>query len=129
MFISHIKEIKNKQGDIGETVSDIDFITITMNGMIYNYEMFITGLNVREKALKFEEFTVIPMQEEERQMTPKPQSLDFSLMAKRKPFRGKTSVAHKSGGTHKEIHLHLKVCLRTEVIQDQNVFIALDSVI
>ena len=35
------------------------------------------------------------MQEEERWMTLKPQSLDLSLMAKKKPFRGKENVAYK----------------------------------
>eukprot|EP00253_Pinus_taeda_P019535 PITA_19535 len=31
-FISRIKELKNKLGDMSEVVSDIDLVTITMNG-------------------------------------------------------------------------------------------------
>ena len=99
VFISHIKELKNKLGDIGEIVSDTDLVMITMNGMSDNYQMFITGLNAREKPPKFQELSGILMQEEERWMTMKPQSLDLALMVKKKPFRGKENVAHKSGGT------------------------------
>jgi hypothetical protein len=50
LFISRIKELKNKLGDIGETVSNTDLVMITMNGMTDDYQMFITGLNAREKA-------------------------------------------------------------------------------
>lgn len=47
MFISRIKELKNKLGDIGETILDIDLVTITMNDMNENYHMFINRLNAR----------------------------------------------------------------------------------
>ena len=74
MFISRIKELIDKLGDIGEIVSNTDLFTITINGTIDYYQMFITGLNAREKAPKFEELTEILMQEEERRMTLKPKS-------------------------------------------------------
>ena len=36
-FISWIKELKRKLGDIGEVVPDTDLVTITMNGMTVEY--------------------------------------------------------------------------------------------
>lgn len=95
-FISRIKELKNKLGDINEVVLDTDLVTITMNGMTDEYHMFITGLNAREKEPVFEELIEILMQEEERQLTHKPQCSDLALMAKKKPFRGKPNEAQKS---------------------------------
>lgn len=92
MLISRIKDLIDKLGNIGEIVSNIDLVTITMNGMNDDYHIFITCLNAREKALKFKELTGILMQEEERQVTLKPQSSDLSLIAKKKPFRGKASA-------------------------------------
>jgi len=95
-FISQIKELKNKLGDIVEVVSDTYLVTITMNGMTDKHQMFITSLNAREKALVFEELTGILMQKEERWLAHKPQSLDLALMAKKKPFRGKPNATEKS---------------------------------
>jgi hypothetical protein len=65
-FISRIKDIKDKLGNIGEKVSSTDLVTITLNGMLEEYQMFITGLAAREKAPTFEELVGILMQEEER---------------------------------------------------------------
>jgi hypothetical protein len=84
---------------ISVIVSDTDLVTITMNGMTDEYQMFITGLNAREKAPVFEELIGILMQEEERRLTHKPQSSDLALMAKKKPFRGKPNAAQKSSAT------------------------------
>lgn len=70
-----------------------------MNGMIDEYHMFIIGLNAREKAPVFEELIGILMQEEERRLTHKPQSLYLALMAKKKPFLGKPNVPQKSSAT------------------------------
>lgn len=36
-FISRIKELKNKLGDIGDAMSDTYLVTITMNGMNDEY--------------------------------------------------------------------------------------------
>jgi hypothetical protein len=43
-FLGRIKEVKDKLGNIGETVSSTDLVTITLNGMLEDYHMFITGL-------------------------------------------------------------------------------------
>lgn len=65
-FLSQIKEVKDKLSDIGQTVANDDLVTITMNGMTDDYQMFITGLNAREKPPSFEELTGISLHEEER---------------------------------------------------------------
>lgn len=43
-FISRIKDLKDKLGDIGEKVSPTDLVTVTLNGMLEDYQMFITGI-------------------------------------------------------------------------------------
>jgi hypothetical protein len=48
-FLGRIKEVKDKIVNIGETISNIDLVTITLNGMLEDYHMFITGLTTREK--------------------------------------------------------------------------------
>ena len=55
--------------DIWETISNIDLVMITMNGITDDYQMFITSLNVRDISPNIEELTGILMQEEGRQMT------------------------------------------------------------
>lgn len=65
-FISKINDIKDKLGDIGETISSIELVTITLNGMLDEYQMFITGLVAREKVSTFYELVRILMQEEEK---------------------------------------------------------------
>lgn len=71
-FIARIKDLKKKLVDIGHTVEDTELVTIPMNGVTNDYQMFITGINAGEKILKFEEPTGILMQEEERRSTLKP---------------------------------------------------------
>jgi hypothetical protein len=56
-FISRIKDIKDKLGNIGEKVSNTDLVTITLNGILEEYQMFITGLATREKDPTFEELS------------------------------------------------------------------------
>jgi hypothetical protein len=58
-FFGRIKEMKDKLGDIREKVSNTNLVTIALNGMLEDYQMFITGLVVREKAPTFEELTAI----------------------------------------------------------------------
>jgi hypothetical protein len=62
--------MKYKLGDIGEKVSNTDLDTISLNGMLEDYKMFITGLAARENAPTFEELTGILLQEEEMRMKP-----------------------------------------------------------
>jgi hypothetical protein len=47
-------------------------VTITLNGMVEDYHMFITCLAAREKPPMFEELTGILLQEEERRGNLKP---------------------------------------------------------
>jgi len=97
-FIVKIKDLKNKLADIGDIVADIDLVTIDMSGVINDYQMFITGINAREKIPKFEELTGILMQEEERRSNLKPQSVDLVLMAKKNIFKGKGNLQQQNGG-------------------------------
>lgn len=64
-FISRIKYLKDKLGDIGESISNRDLVTVTLTGMLDEYQMFIIGLSAREKAPTFDELAGILMQEEE----------------------------------------------------------------
>ena len=41
-FLGRIKEVKDKLGNIGEKFSNTDLVTITLNGMLEYYQMFIT---------------------------------------------------------------------------------------
>ena len=98
-FITRIKDLKNKLENIGHTVDDIDLVTITMNGVTDDYQMFIPGINAREKIPKFEEMTGILMQEEERISTLKPQSVDLALMEKNNFYKGKGNLQQQNGGS------------------------------
>jgi hypothetical protein len=71
-FVARIKDLKKKLADIGHTIDDIDLVTIIMNGVTDDYQMFITRINPREKIPKFEEFIGILMKEEERRSTLNP---------------------------------------------------------
>eukprot|EP00253_Pinus_taeda_P018031 PITA_18031 len=91
-FISRIKDLKDKLGDIGESVSSTDLVTVTLSGMLDEYQMFITGLSAIEKAPTFDELAGILMQEEERRRSIKKNSpnSNLALMAKgKKSFKGK----------------------------------------
>ena len=52
-FLGRIKDMKDKLGDIGEKVSNIDLLTISLNRMLKDCQMFITGLAAREKDPTF----------------------------------------------------------------------------
>ena len=90
-FLSRIKEVKHKLSDIGQTVENDDLATITMNGMTDDYQMFITGLNAREKPPSFEELIGISLHEEERRSYLKPQDPDHA-------FDNKVQVKRESDG-------------------------------
>lgn len=97
-FLSRIKEVKDKLSDIGRTVENDDLVTITMNGMTDDYQMFITGLNAREKPPSFEELTGILLHEEERRSSLKPQDPDLALITKFKP-KGRAMANQRRGNT------------------------------
>ena len=58
-FISRIKELSDKLGDIGEIVESFDLVTVTLKGLVSDYKVFISALEVREKPPNFEELTLI----------------------------------------------------------------------
>ena len=60
-FLARIKDMKTKLSDISHTMDDTDLVIITMNGVTDDYQMFITGINAREKIPHFEELTGILM--------------------------------------------------------------------
>jgi hypothetical protein len=100
-FLRRINDMKYKLGDIGEKVSNIDLVTISLNGMLEDYQMFITSLAVREKAPTFEELTGILLQEEERctNLKPnlKPQNSDLALWTKKRFSKGKPREGGRGG--------------------------------
>ena len=103
--------MKDKLGDKGEKVSNTDLVTISLNGMLEDYQMFITDLAAREKAPTFEELTGILLQEEERCMNLKPnlnpQNSDLALWTKKRFPKGKPGEGGR-GGSH--FQSQIKVC-------------------
>ena len=86
-FLGRIKEVKDNLVNIGEIVSNTDLVTITLNGMLEDYHMFITGLAAREKPPTFEELTCILLQENERHGNLKPPSKDLTLWSNNRSER------------------------------------------
>jgi len=97
-FISRIKDLKDKLGDIGEKVPNTDLVTLTLNGMPEEYQMFITGIAARATAPTFEELTGILIQEEERRSNLKPQNQDLALWSKKKFLKNKQGEGSRGGG-------------------------------
>jgi hypothetical protein len=92
-FISHIKDLSDKLGDIGETISSSYLVTITLKGLLQDYKVFISTLSARPKPPTFDESTRILLQEEERMKNYDLDSsdLDLALIAKGKQsHRGKS---------------------------------------
>jgi len=58
-FISCVKELSEKLGDIGEKVSNTDLVTITFNGLVQDYQICVSSLSARGKPLTFDELTGI----------------------------------------------------------------------
>ena len=52
-FLSRIKDLKYEPGDTGENIASTDLVTVTLNGMLDEYQMFITGHASRERAPTF----------------------------------------------------------------------------
>ena len=96
-FLGRLKEVKDKLGDIGEKVSSTDLVTITLNGMLEDYHMFITGLAAREKPPTFEELTGILLQEEERHGNFKPQDSGLALWSNKRSSRGRSGERGRGG--------------------------------
>ncbi|GLJ13073.1 hypothetical protein SUGI_0204660 [Cryptomeria japonica] len=100
-YLSRIKELRDILDDIGEQVSNNDLVTVTLNGMVSGYHVFINSLATREKSSSFENLASILLQEEERKkhVDNKIQTADSTLMVKdKKPFKGKQRSKNKRGG-------------------------------
>eukprot|EP00253_Pinus_taeda_P029840 PITA_29840 len=97
-FIAQVKDQKDNLGDIGEKVSNSDLITITLNEMMDEYQMFITSVSARKETPAFEELTGILIQEEEWGQNLRPQSVDLALMEKKNPYKAKPPQGQKGGG-------------------------------
>jgi hypothetical protein len=98
-FLGRIKEVKDKLVNIGETVSNTDLVTITLNSMLEDYHMFIIGLAAREKPPTLEELTGILLQEEERCGNLKPPSKDLALWSNNRSERGRSGVRGRGGSS------------------------------
>jgi hypothetical protein len=96
-FLGRIKEVKDKLGNIGETISSTDLVTITLNGMLEDYHMFITGLTAREKPTTFEELIGILLQEEERCPNLKPHNTYLALWSNMRSSRGRSRERGRGG--------------------------------
>jgi hypothetical protein len=96
-FLGHIKEVKDRLGNIGEIVSSTDLVTITLNGMLEDYQMFIIGLAVRDKSPTFEELTSILLQEEERCSNLKRQNKYLALWSNKRSMRGRLGERGRGG--------------------------------
>jgi hypothetical protein len=62
-FVSRIKYLSDKLGDIGEKVSISDLVTITLKGLVQYYNVFISTLSARQNPPTFDELVVILLQE------------------------------------------------------------------
>jgi len=100
MLHSRVKDLSDKLGDIGEKVSHTDLVTIILNGLMEDYQIFVSSLEAREKPPSFDKLTGILLQEEERMKNFNlgSSSLDLALVAKGKyPYRGKPWDKNKGG--------------------------------
>ena len=52
-FISRVKDLSDKLGDIGEVVESTDLVIISLKGLVLDYKVFISALTVREKPRFF----------------------------------------------------------------------------
>lgn len=89
---SHVKKLSEKLGDIGEKVSNTNLVTITLNGLVQDYQIFVSSLLAREKPPIFEELAGIHLQEEEmmKNFNLGSNNSDLALVAKGKQaYKGK----------------------------------------
>jgi hypothetical protein len=98
-FLGRIKKVKDKLVNIEETVSNTDLVTITLNGMLEDYQMFIIGLVAREKPPTFEELTCIFLQEEERHRNLKPRNKDLVVWSNKISARGRSGERGRGGSS------------------------------
>jgi hypothetical protein len=111
-FLGRIKDMKDKLGDIGEKVSNIDLGTIFLNGMLEDYQMFITGLAAGEKSPTFEELIGILLQKEDMHTNLKPQNSDLAVGQRRDSLNKNQKKEEEEEIHFKESHFQsqIKVC-------------------
>lgn len=91
-FVSRIKDLSDKLGDIGEKVSSSDLVTIALKGLVQQYKVFISALLVRPTPPTFDELARILLQEEEKMKIFELDSndSDLALIARgKRSFRGR----------------------------------------
>lgn len=64
-FVSRIKDLSDKLGDIGEKVFSSDLVTVSLKGLVQDYKVFISALSARQTPPTFDELAGILLQEEE----------------------------------------------------------------
>jgi hypothetical protein len=119
-FISPIKDLSDKLGDIGEKVSNSDLVTITLKGLVQDYQVFISSLSARPKPPTFDELTGILLQEEERMKNFELDSHSsyLALIEKGKqPYRGKPWDKKKASFKQsRKVWLNLMLMIREMLI-------------
>ena len=61
-FVSWIKDLSDKLGDIGKKVSSSDLVTIALKGLVQDYKVFISTLSSRQTPPMFDELDGILLQ-------------------------------------------------------------------
>jgi hypothetical protein len=98
-FLGHIKKVKDKIENIAEIISNTDLVTVTLNGMLEDYHMFIACLAAREKPPTFEELKGIFLQEEERHGNLKPHDADLALWSNKRSLEGRSGERSRGGSS------------------------------
>jgi len=99
-YLFRVKELNDKLGYIGEKVSSNDMVIVTLNGMLLEYQVFITSILAIENVPSFDHLACILMKEEERRIFFERihDSLDLVLMVKgKKTFQRNPFIENKGG--------------------------------
>ena len=99
-YVSGIKDLCDQWNAIGDKVSNIDMVTITLNGLIRDYQYFVSSLGGRSKLPTFNELTWILLQQEEmmKVFEMETQTSEMALVPKgRQSYRGKPWDINKAG--------------------------------
>ena len=89
-YLSHIKDLRDNLGDIGEEILSTYLVTITLKGLLQDYKVFILALAARQIPPTFTELDEILVQEEERIKfyVSKSQTADRALMVRGRHSHG-----------------------------------------
>ena len=97
-YFSRIKDLRDNLGDIGEEMSSVDLVPITLKGLLPDYKIVISTFVARQTPPSFTELGGILLQEEERMKICEleSQTAEQALMA-----RGKHSHKGNQWNTHR----------------------------